>query len=117
MMIADVSPMALAAALRRRPRGARKGGPRGGGGPSPAAFFGSSPSPSQPSSRAPPIFPAPTSRIVLDRWASVRAPVVVIAVVPRFAFGRQAARAARRASSLACGLEHGGIERLARPLA
>src|ERR1700731_966917 len=116
MMMADVSPMALADGLRRSPRPASAVSSRAGCGSSTAKYFGSSPSPSQPSSRAPPIFPAPTSRIVLERWASVRAPVMVT-VVPRFAPGREADRAACRASSLARGLEHGGIERLARPLA
>src|ERR1700693_727619 len=119
MMMADASPMALADGLRLTPRPASAISWRGGCASSTAKYFGSSPSPSQPSSRAPPIFPAPTSRIVLERFASVRAPVIVIAVVPRssFAPGRDADRAAHGASSLACGLEHGGIEGLAGSLA
>src|ERR1700730_18612553 len=118
MMIADASPMALAAGLRRSPRPVNAVSSREGWGSSTAAFFGSSPSPSQPSSMALPIFPAPTSRTVLERWASVRAPVIVIALFPRSSFARARRQSAGHgASSLARGLEHGGVECLARALA
>src|ERR1700730_192262 len=120
-MIAEASPMAPAAGLSRSPRPASAFSSREGCGFSTAAFFRSSPSPSQPSSRAPPIFPAPTSRMVPERWASVRAPVIVIALFPRSslarAAGRQEAAGRQGASSLASGFEHGGVERLARSLA
>src|ERR1700688_3982512 len=117
MMMADASPMALADGLRRSRRPANRVSSREGCGSSTAAYFGSSPRASQPSSMAPPIFPAPASRMVLERWASERAPVIVIAWFPRssFAPGRGSGRSG--ASSLARGLEHGGVERLAGSLA
>src|SRR6516165_7193765 len=124
MMIADASPMLPAGGLRRRPRLAKALNSRAGLGSRTAKFRASRPSASHPSSKAPPIFPAPTRRIVRDRWASVRALVVVIASFPLpsacpgevvdagFPTGT-----CSPASSLAGGLEHGGLERLARALA
>ncbi len=68
--MADTSPTASAEGLRRRPPAASAVSSLPGCGSSTAIFFGSRPSASQPSSRALPILPAPTSRRVPEKSAS-----------------------------------------------
>ena len=74
---AATSPIRSRGGLRRTPRSASAVRSPAGAGSMTTIFLGASPSASQPSSIAPPILPAPTSRIVPDRSARGRALCVV----------------------------------------
>src|SRR5262249_45014877 len=122
--------------LRRRPRSLSAAISRLGCGSITAIFAGESPSASQPSSMALPILPAPARRMVPDRSASGRgfvcgfADELMTALPPGVPGSARAypslngawssprvTRAVVASLRLPLGVEHGGVERLARRLA
>src|SRR5262249_32724614 len=124
---AATSPTASGAALRRRPCAVSAEISGEGCGSSTATLAAARPGASHPSSMALPILPAPTSRTDPGRLASAPVAfdvVMALSIHPPRTLSPAAYRLRaptgtrdepmRRRLGLALGLEHGGVERLAR---